>query len=133
MSSDGRRSEVPVISRSVGDVEARTEVGFGVEAAAIEWDEGGFGEGGFADRAMARGGIEMDPPENTGPAVEVAAESDDRIGGEVEADITVEAGGRGGREFFRRGRGFHDEILEVAVQGPFCIHYSVPKRGKVLW
>lgn len=66
---------------------------------------------------MARGLIEMEPAENTGPAVEVAAEGDDWIGGEVKADIAVKAGGGGGagREFFRRGielqRGFHAEIL----------------------
>ncbi|KAH0462000.1 hypothetical protein IEQ34_009575 [Dendrobium chrysotoxum] len=132
----GRRSEVPVFSRSFRDAAVITKVRFGVEAAAIEWNEGGFGEGGFADWAMPRGSIEMEPAKNTRPAIKVAAEGDDWIGGEVEADIAIKAGGRGGGgDVLGRGnelrRGFNDEILEVAVQSPFRVHITVEK-GKVL-
>lgn len=117
-SNGGRRGEAPVISRSGRDAAVVTAAEFGVEAAAVERDEVRFGDGGFADWAMARGRVEMEPTEDTGPAVEMAAEGDDWIGGEVKADIAVKAGGGGGGaqgEFFRRGielrRAFLDEIL----------------------
>lgn len=60
--------------------------GFGAVTSAVEGDEGVLGEGGFADGAVlggVGGVVHFEPFVDAGPAVEVAAESDDGIYCEV--------------------------------------------------
>lgn len=66
----------PVIFRPIGDAMALV-MGSGIEAAAVERDERGFRDGGFADGAMGpfvgggggTDGIEMEPAVDAGPAI----------------------------------------------------------------
>ncbi|RZR97483.1 hypothetical protein BHM03_00026680 [Ensete ventricosum] len=69
-----------------------------VAAAAVERHQRVMVEGGLADGALLRGGAVclLQPPVDAWPAVEVAAESDDRLHREVQAYVAVEARGGGG-------------------------------------
>lgn len=88
----GGGGEVPIVSRPAGDA-AALPMGFGGEPAAVDGDDGGAGERRLADGAPARGaaGGGVKPAIDAGPAVEMAAESDHRIGNEVEADVAIKA------------------------------------------
>lgn len=89
----GSSNEAPTISWPAWDADTLT-MSFGSEPAAVDRDEGGVRERGFAHGATARVvvGGRMKPAVDAGPTVEMAAESDHWIGNEVEADVAIKAG-----------------------------------------
>lgn len=81
--ADGRwpARDVDVLMGALGDV-----------SSSVERDQSILGEGCLADRAVLRGcGLDLQPLVDAWPAVQVAAEGNHWIHGEVQADVAVEA------------------------------------------